>query len=539
MDISNTSIGEVVEALLQQLRELSSQYHSFSSHPTHVIYSEFYILHLIADCCTAHWDNVNGRIPEIGNTQNPGAGTYTSDAIYNARLQANGRASTVYAPQNHPFGIRSVSPLPLDESLAGKLLSATLSFLAPISEAFVLPATVILDDEFSIPATPPNNYRTSSESSSASTTFPGAKDNLELLRVRSHDIERDTRTILEFLSASNWAFVFEFLKVKLREMRTSQSGQSGNTQHSLMAEDDRNFLISLRVIASLWVDARKLGTVIQELCGSFLHLRKPFQHTVGIVLPLLITRWLERNPQEFEDLHVMHKKLDGGADTLFDMTNTVTDNGKEKSIFYPLQTSVLFLLPDVWEVATGMRDVKSSSMAKKMSFLDGLRKAMRNRNSTAAYCLVSLLRVARHFDLDSDSALLSYALDVQDEIREAIFRRFSPGIDAAVFDCELLTAAFVSISHLNFEACKENLAPLCLATSSPQDFKIAFVSACCHFARQPNAESFQPMFSLISPFIHSYLRVCILMSSFALSYTKGIGRIQRDHVKVLGIHRLL
>jgi neurofibromin 1 len=168
--------------------------------------------------------------------------------------------------------------------------------------------------------------------------------------------------------------------------------------------------------------------VIQELCGSFLHLRKAFQTTVAIVLPLLITRWLERNPGEFIDLHSLHKRLDGGAETLFDMTNTMFDGGRRKALLFPFQTSLLFLLPDVFEVASNMRDVKSSSISKKVSFLEMLRKSLRNRNETAIYCLTSLLRVARHFPLDSDAALLSFALDVQEEVREAVFRRHTPGM---------------------------------------------------------------------------------------------------------------
>jgi neurofibromin 1 len=253
-----------------------------------------------------------------------------------------------------------------------------------------------------------------------------------------------------------------------------------------------------------------LSVVIQELCGSFLHLRKAYQTTVAIVLPLLINRWLERNPEEFIDLHTMHKRLDGGAETLFDMSNTMFDGGRRKALLYPFQTSLLFLLPDVFEVASNMRDVKSSSISKKVSFLEMLRKTLRNRNATAIYCLTSVLRVARHFTLDSDAALLSYALDVQEEVREAVFRRHTAGMDSSVIDSSLMTASFVSLAHLNFETCVDSLAPICLAPSSPQDFKIAVVSACSHFARQSNAEDYQPLFTKVAEFVRTQLKVLLL-----------------------------
>jgi neurofibromin 1 len=337
----------------------------------------------------------------------------------------------------------------------------------------------------------------------------GGKDAAKLLEEKSESVELHTRKIIEFLSASNWAYVLEHLKITLRAVRTAYPplGTVPGAQTLALTDDDRNALVTLRLVASLWVDARKLGVVIQELCSSFLHLRKPFQNTIAIVLPLLITRWLEQHPEEFVDLHVAHKRLDGGADTLFDMTNSIVDSGRWKAVLYPFQTSLLFLLPDVFEVASNMRNAKSSSMIKKVTFLEGLRKALRNKNPAAAYCLISLLRVARHFRNDGDSALLSYALDVQDEVREAMFRRFPPGTDSTIFDDSLITAAFVSLAHLNFEACHQNLAPICLTANAPQDLKTAFILACCHFAKHPDAGSYQPLFAKASGFIRSHLKV--------------------------------
>ena len=228
---------------------------------------------------------------------------------------------------------------------------------------------------------------------------------------------------------------------------------------------------------------------------------------MAIVLPLLINRWLERNPEEFIDLHTSHKRLDGGAETLFDMSNAMSEGGRPKSLLFPFQTSLLLLLPDVFEVASNMRDVKSSSMSKKVSFLETLRKSLRNRNETAICCLTSVLRAARHFTLDSDAPLLSYALDVQEEVREAVFRRYTVGMDASALDVNLMTAAFVSLAHLNFETCVDNLTPICIAPSSPEEFKIAVISACSHFARQSNAEDFKPLFTKVAEFVRSQLMV--------------------------------
>jgi neurofibromin 1 len=189
------------------------------------------------------------------------------------------------------------------------------------------------------------------------------------------------------------------------------------------------------------------------------------------------------------------------------MTNTMFDGGRRKALLYPFQTSLILLLPDVFEVASNMRDVRSSSISKKVSFLEMLRKALRNRNETAVSCMTSILRVARHFNLDSDAAILSYALDIQEEVREAVFRKTTAGMDSSILDTSLMTAAFVSLTHLNFEHCVDSLAPLCFASNAPHNFKLSAMAACSHFARQSNAQEYQSLFAKVADFIRTQLQV--------------------------------
>jgi neurofibromin 1 len=203
------------------------------------------------------------------------------------------------------------------------------------------------------------------------------------------------------------------------------------------------------------------------------------------------------------------KRRENAPDTLFDMTLTIGDNGRRKALLYPMQMTLLFLQPDVFEVASNMRESKGTGIAKKVQFLDGLRKALRNRNEQAAYCMVLLLRAARHFDAESDSALMSYAMDVQDEVRDAVFRRFTPGADGVLHEQDIMTAAFVSLTHLNFDHSVETLAVACLSSSAPHSFKIAVIQACAHFARLGNNQKYQPLFTTASAFIQGQLQVCV------------------------------
>ncbi|OAA58846.1 Ras GTPase activator [Cordyceps fumosorosea ARSEF 2679] len=148
-------------------------------------------------------------------------------------------------------------------------------------------------------------------------------------------------------------------------------------------------------------------------------------------------------------------------------------------------------MPDVFEVASNLRETKGHSVIKKVSFLDSLRKALRNGNEQAGYCLVSLLRVARHFDVESDSALVSYAMDVQDEVRDAIFRP------------PLASASVLPVWDQN--GCVDNLYGDCVASSAPDGSKLAMIQACCYFAQLPEPEKYKDLFEKSIPLMRIQL----------------------------------
>lgn len=502
--VSSSCIGIVVDTLIHLLEELSRPYKGIHSHPIHVLHSELYVIELLAECCTRHWRSLNSDTSEdTSNAHDPDSDASDSEQDSKGTTQADGHEDQRRRASRNRLSDRNVPPEPLDSDLVRRVVEAIKLFLRPISEDYVLPVANILDDEvfkgpLSADVFPPD----------MNPSIHGQYRDPEALKFvldKNDAIEAYTREILEYVSYSNWSRILDFLKTALQQAAHQPTGNT--VQGTAQVDEERNILITLRMISSFRVDSRKLGIVIQELCGCFLHLRKSFQTTIAIVLPLLITRWLETNPKDFVALHSTRKRLDGGAETLFDMTNSMFESGKRKALLFPLQTALLLLLPDVFEVASHMREIKSSGISKKVSFLESLRKSLRSRNETAIFCLTGLLMMARHFPLDSDAAFLSYALDVQEEVREAVFRNVAPGTDFGNIEHSLMSTTFISLAHLNFEGCIENLAPLCLSASAPQDFKIAVISACSHFARQSNYDEYQPLFIMVSEFIRSQLKV--------------------------------
>ncbi|KAI2616374.1 GTPase [Hypomontagnella submonticulosa] len=475
--ISATSIAVVFESLVSLLEELGRPYKTLASHPPHILLSEVYVLSLAADCCCAHW-NTLGKTGSNGTAGVSGSG-----------------------PKD---------PEPLDDGLVTRTFELCKYLLDPLPEGYYLPAKTILDEKsaqeiFDARFGEPTPRATSSSGSDDSRETKAVKND------DAEDIEPYIKTIIEFVTASSWSASFEYVRNVIYGIRATTSAQVVPTL--AMAEEEKTSLAVLRFISYIWVDAQKLGLVIQELCSSFLHFRRAYQNTVAVVTPLLITRWIERYPGEFVLLHHQHRKLDGGPDTLFDMTYTVSDSGKRRSTLYPFQISLLMLIPDVFEVASNLRDAKTGGMAKKVAFLETLRKALRNKNDAAGYCLISLLRAVRHFEDDGEAAIVSYAMDVQDEVRDAVFRRYHPNSDQSLFDQDLTTAAFISLTHLNFEGAVESLTQSCLNTSAPTTFKIAIIQACSYFARQPNAQDYRRLFTEAAGYIQSRLKAMSAISA--------------------------
>jgi len=448
-----------------------------------VLLSELYTLELIADCCASHWD------PSSSATAHPAAESTLSSAR-RAALPA---------------------PAPLDDGLVSRIFDVIKALYEPLPDGYILPAKTILDDSSASRIAAQLLEETVRTPLSTPSNASEPIESGRLLQVHASAIESHVKTIVEYATASTWSASFDYLRNLIYAARTSVQAQAAPIPTVAAAEEERLSLVLLRSVSFFWVDIQKLSSVVQEFCSSFLHFRKSYQNTVAIVTPLLIMRWLDRYPGEFVQMHTMQKRRDSGPDTLFDMTHTVVDNGRRRALLYPLQTTLLFLLPEVFEVASNLREAKSGSIVKKVGFLDGLRKILRNRNEQAAYCLVSLLRAARHFDAESDSALLSYAMDVQDEVRDAVFRRFLPGVDGVLFEQDIMTAAFVSLADMNFENTVESLAPTCLAPSAPHSFKISVIQACSHFARLGDAEKYQRLFTAASAFIQGQLQTMAVL----------------------------
>ncbi|KAK4060229.1 uncharacterized protein Triagg1_10854 [Trichoderma aggressivum f. europaeum] len=489
VDLSKSSINIILESLVGLLEDLARPYGTISDHPSHVLSSEIFVLSLAADCCSANWT-----------------------------AQPNSRDNTTPLPSNT-----------LGERLVSRIFDTLKDLLEPISDNYMLSAEVLLDQ-----GTEGSASVTSSAEEPQQDAHPDDPNVERRLSSYFDQIETPVKTLVGYVTASSWSDSFSYLREVIYNVRVS-AAMEATAETWGSQESGRGSLVIMRLLSSFWVDGSKLGLIIQEICSSFLHFRKSYQNTVAATMPLLIARWIDRYPQEFVHLHRLHKRLDGGADTLFDMTQTVTDNGRRKTLLFPLQTTLLFLMPDVFEVASNLREAKSNNIMKKVSFLDALRKTMKNGNEQAGYCVISLLRAARHFSAESDSALVSYAMDVQDEVRDAVFRHSATNSPSAQFDQNMITAAFITLAHLNLDVCIDTVLDTCISPSSPHSFKVAVIQACCYLANQPDSSRYNELFNEALPFIQTQLKTCVAVSwDPAANLSNEVINMARSILKFLG-----
>ncbi|KAI5802565.1 hypothetical protein FPQ18DRAFT_365113 [Pyronema domesticum] len=346
---------------------------------------------------------------------------------------------------------------------------------------------------------------------------------LDGLPRRPSDLDRATYKVIEFLSASNWNLVYNVMRAKLKTLRTTA---------------DDLYATGLQFIAHLSLNQKKLSLVLQEISGSFLPLRKSSQNALAAILPEAIHRWIDSHPKDFVDLHTSQQRIEGGADVLFDFAGSLTESTKRRAVIWPLQTALVLLLPEVFVQADMSGSQRGSSLAKKIVFLNNLRQALRQPKSAdiAASCLITICRAGSLFAGESDNALLSFALDIQNDMREEIFKKPPHNMPAPeeVMDRDVLIKAFVSLARLSVESVVEHLIPVCLDKTAPMSFKITVFAGAAVLASQANAEQYTALFEAIAPDLGEYLHGISSMRKAVSSvpFTGGSGTDSMRHKNI-------
>jgi hypothetical protein len=76
-------------------------------------------------------------------------------------------------------------------------------------------------------------------------------------------------------------------------------------------------------------------------------LKKSAQLFIAVILRRAIWNWIENYTGEFTLLFHEQNRIDGSPEILFDIFNSLADTTKRKAIFWPVQTMLIILCPDI------------------------------------------------------------------------------------------------------------------------------------------------------------------------------------------------
>ncbi|KAI9892001.1 MAG: Ras GTPase activating protein ira2 [Vezdaea aestivalis] len=510
IESSKAHLPVVIDALLPILDDLFRS-KAYAGEDTYLRRSEIYLVGLLAACCSASSDFAQSdpnraqgrRARHAGKQSQSGMDSLSmlSDATtltQNDSSVRGIRSNTDHdydPPDQYPedFGGAGGTLPTLENAQAQRLLDSIIRLFSPLPDDFELPSTWLLDGEV-------RAYRQTIDYSS----FQEIPDtNTRALE----EFGRTTAKVVEYLSLSNWSVVFTCFQGKLRLLRSVVPTAVATNGVQERHEDDVNLLAALQIMVYLHLNGRQLSLILQELNGCFLSLRKDAQIAIAVLLPGTVARWMKNNPAEFASLHSSYNKAINGADVLFEMANAITDSQvRRKGVVWPMQTALVLLVPEAFWVAANMRDSRSGQVAKKAAFLEALRKGLsspRNHQS-ALFCLIWLCQAATRFSFESESALYSYAVDFQTDVRQGILHFVADNPDDSDVDYDLLVASLAALAQLDLDPIIQ-VAPRFFDVESPRSLRIGLVGACSVLANQGEDDRFDPLFARIAPFLRRYI----------------------------------
>ncbi|PWN42984.1 hypothetical protein IE81DRAFT_366164 [Ceraceosorus guamensis] len=307
-------------------------------------------------------------------------------------------------------------------------------------------------------------------------------------------IYRAAGQIVFYLSSSNWPVVFARYRNRVQYLSTT-------------VEDSPN-TAELRLLECSNMQRARLSNLIQELCTTFLHLKRTAQHTMALVVRRGVWSWIQYHPAEFAHLFGTGRRLEGGPELLFDHIVNLTESSRKKLIFWPVLTALLILCPDIVSKAAIGEGRKQGSVAKKVNFLETLRKSLRvsKLSDMAAICCVDIVRAASCTPL-SDAGLRLIVPDLEADLREKLFDPSHPPLNNnRQIETSIIVEAFVAFFRLDPQKTLKTLVPVCLGSSSPQPFKLALIRSCIQMASERNRLPWTPDVSLLYPHISAQAR---------------------------------
>jgi hypothetical protein len=176
------------------------------------------------------------------------------------------------------------------------------------------------------------------------------------------------------LSTNSRPVVFQKIRQRLFTLGQSDMGEVASINSPL--EREASDLTELRLIEWCNFNRVRLGMLLAELSNSVKLFPKRGQLLTAIVLRRAIWNWIDCFPGEFEVLIISRKRMVGGPEFLFDHFSNISELTKRKNIYWPIQSILLVLCPDL----LGIESSKGANSIVKR-FFELLRKNIKSKVS--------------------------------------------------------------------------------------------------------------------------------------------------------------
>ncbi|CAO3591301.1 unnamed protein product [Absidia cylindrospora] len=341
--------------------------------PLNVIQSNLFLIQLISVCMQQHWIYSDGTVTHPNSSQR-----------------------------------QLLDPPPLDNALAKHLLSMMLRFMYHSSDPSKEKTTFFTHYMYC--------YSDTGFIKGDWANFPVFMSQLHSSNIMVNVYEKTCRVIY-YISASNWPLIFSKIKSYALHLSTT----SEEAPDTLM----------LRLLECSSLNAKRLSMVLAELQLSFLHFKKNTQLNLAVLLRRGIWNWLKAYPTEFEDLQIGHSKLDASPEILFDMCNSLADTTRKKAYFWPLQTMLLIICPNVLMNIT--INFGSGSVSKKGQFLNALKTAIKGEHMSevSVICYTDICLAAYKLSKDGGSAVWNMVPDVVEDLQSWLFSPTKPYVSGS------------------------------------------------------------------------------------------------------------
>ncbi|KAI7862201.1 hypothetical protein BDF14DRAFT_1858538 [Spinellus fusiger] len=306
------------------------------------------------------------------------------------------------------------------------------------------------------------------------------------------DIYKAASRVVFYISASNWSVLHSKLRARILFI-TSIANDMAETAE-------------LRLLECCALNAKRLGMILDEICGFFVHLKKSIQLTLAVMLRRAIWGWIETYPTEFVKLCQSKKRIDGRPDVLFDMCHGLADTTRKKAILWPLQTLLLILCPDILAACTGSSDGRGIHV-KKSQFFANLSQSLKGGRTAelAAICYVDICKAANYVGVDDTSALRKIVPEIEKELKERLFDIESPLIADGLMNSlgiiidhrYLLADSIVALFRLEPQGAMKTLLPICMNERAPPPFKLSLVKACLVISMEENRLPWSPSIACV------------------------------------------